>query len=259
MTVSEQLDAAAVNPAAVLAAVTRLLPALAEAAEDADRHRSLSPSSALALRRAGAHRLLQPAAYGGAESSVSEHVRVAAKAGEGCVAAGWCVGLWGVHNWMMAHFGTEAPEAAWADPSNLISGSIVPREPFPDDGADHILVQGRFGFASGSDHADWLLIGGKVSRGGGEPVPAMAVVPRATVHIDQDSWDVVALRGSGSKDPLGQTGLIAQFGGVVERAHTAVTPQRLNLHRSTPHCRSAEGAVTAGAGGETSGSLHRFP
>lgn len=103
-----------------------LVPMLAEAAQDADTNRCLTPAAATVLRNAGAHRLLQPVAFGGVEASVAEHVRVASKAAEGCVAAGWCVGLWGVRNWMLAHFTSATQAEVWADPTALISGSIVP-------------------------------------------------------------------------------------------------------------------------------------
>lgn len=191
----------AVDVETVQATVAALAPTLAALAEEADTNRCLTPLAAKALREAGAHRLLQPAAFGGAETSVADHVRVAAKAAEGCVAAGWCVGLWSVHNWMLAHFSASTQAAVWADPSSLISGSIVPKVLMTDDGPAHVLVEGRFGFASGSDHADWLLIGGRVSRGG-PPEPAMGVVPRTSVVVDEDSWDVGGLRGSGSRDLL---------------------------------------------------------
>ena len=183
----------------VQASVAELVPLLAAAAEEADTNARLTSVAAKALREAGAHRLLQPAAFGGAEASITEHVRVAAKAAEGCVAAGWCVGLWSVHNWMVAHFSASTQGEVWADPAAYVSGSIVPRAPMVDDGPDHVSVSGRFGFASGSDHADWLLIGGRVSRGG-DPEPAMGVVSRDEVVVDEDSWDVGGLRGSGSRD-----------------------------------------------------------
>ncbi len=189
----------AVSPAAVHANLAALVPFLAEQAADADAGRRITAEAAAAIREAGAHRLLQPARYGGAEASVVEHVRAAATAAEGCVAAGWCVGLWSVHNWMLGHFEPATQDLVWSDPTSMTSGSIVPRALFPDDGPDHILIQGRFGFASGADHADWLLIGGLVTRDG-KPAPAMAVVERDGVVVDQGSWNVAGLRGSGSKD-----------------------------------------------------------
>jgi len=188
-----------VSPAAVHDRLAAMVPALAEQAAEADAGRHITVEAAKMIREAGAHRLLQPARYGGAEASVVEHVRATATAAEGCVAAGWCVGLWSVHNWMLGHFEPATQDLVWADPAAMISGSIVPKTPFPDDGPDHILIQGRFGFASGTDHADWVLIGGLVNRDG-ERTPAMAVVERDRVAVDQDSWNVTGLRGSGSKD-----------------------------------------------------------
>ncbi len=194
-------DSLTVDPATALAATAELVPFLAAHAEEADRAGRVPEASIAALRAVGAHRMLQPRAFGGAQGSVTDHVRISAKAAEGCVAAGWCTALWSVHNWMLAHFDPVTQAEVWADPTALISGSIVPRTPFPDASArpDHVEVAGRFGFASGCDHADWLLVGGLVARDG-RPSPAMVVVPHRDAAIDHSSWDVAGLRGSGSKD-----------------------------------------------------------
>ena len=185
---------------AVHAGIAALQPMLAAGAADADRNRRVNDDVAHALRDLGAHRLLQPAAYGGAEASVGDHVRAVAAVSEGCVAAGWCLAVWSVHNWMLAHFDAHAQAAVWgADPAAMVSGSIVPKAPFRADGDEHVLVDGRFGFTSGVDHADWVLLGGVVEREGSR-AGAMVVVPRADVTVDHDSWRVMGLRGTGSKD-----------------------------------------------------------
>ncbi|MCC6434502.1 MAG: hypothetical protein IT196_05685 [Acidimicrobiales bacterium] len=188
------------DPVGVHAGLDSLLPTIAAGAAQADRDRRLDPAVAGALRALGAHRLLQPAVHGGAEATVVDHVRAVARTAEGCVAAGWCLAVWSVHNWMLAHYDAATQAEVWgADPSVLISGSIVPKAPFPEDGNGNVLVSGRFGFGSGSDHADWLLVGGVVERNG-RPTPCQAVVPATATRIDHDSWQVMALRGTGSKD-----------------------------------------------------------
>ncbi|MEZ5232425.1 MAG: acyl-CoA dehydrogenase family protein [Acidimicrobiales bacterium] len=197
-------DAAAavapLDPAVVHAGIEALLPRIAEGAAAADRNRRVDDEVARGLRDAGAHRFLQPAAYGGAESSVVDHVRAVARVAEGCAAAGWCLAVWSVHNWMLAHYDAATQAEVWgADPTAVISGSIVPKTPFPDDGDGHVLVRGRFGFASGGDHADWLLVGGLVARDG-RPTPCQTIVPAGATRLDHDSWQVMALRGTGSKD-----------------------------------------------------------
>ena len=184
----------------VHAGIAALVPALAAGAAEADRNRCVNRDLALALRHLGAHRLLQPAVYGGAEATVVDHVRAVAAVAEGCVAAGWCLAVWSVHNWMLAHFDADTQAAVWGhDSAAMVSGSIAPKTPFRDDGDEHLLVEGRFGFTSGVDHADWVLVGGNVERDG-RRTGAMIVAPRAQVEVDQSSWQVMALRGTGSKD-----------------------------------------------------------
>ncbi|MEZ5261835.1 MAG: acyl-CoA dehydrogenase family protein [Acidimicrobiales bacterium] len=132
-------DAAAavapLDPAVVHAGIEALLPRIAEGAAAADRNRRVDDEAARPACDAGAHRFLQPAAYGGAESSVVDHVRAVARVAEGCAAAGWCLAVWSVHNWMLAHYDAATQAEVWgADPTAVISGSIVPKTPFPDDG-----------------------------------------------------------------------------------------------------------------------------
>ena len=62
---------------------------------------------------------------------------------------------------------------------------------------------GRWPFSSGTDHCEWIILGGlKVDDDGNviDPEPHNFILPRSDYTIHQDSWDVVGLRGSGSKD-----------------------------------------------------------
>jgi resorcinol 4-hydroxylase (FADH2) len=58
-------------------------------------------------------------------------------------------------------------------------------------------LSGRWGFASGVDHAQWVLLGGMV-KGGGKPEPWMFLLPISEVEI-VDDWHVMGLSGTGSK------------------------------------------------------------
>ena len=63
------------------------------------------------------------------------------------------------------------------------------------------LLDGRWAFASGVDHGDWVMLGSRgVRNPAGEPTPAMLVVlPKADVTVD-DTWFSLGMRGTGSKD-----------------------------------------------------------
>ncbi len=164
-------------------------------AEDADRSGMISAESASLVRELNAHRMIQPAEFGGAQHSIEAHTRAISAIGEYCMATAWCATVWSAHNWMASLFPIEAQQELWADPTALLSASIVPKNAFALDG-DDVLVQGRFPFASGCDHADWFGVGGMVELGG----PVICLIPADPSLIDAGSWDVVGLSGTGSKD-----------------------------------------------------------
>jgi len=163
----------------------------------ADEAGSIDPENAADIRAINAARLLQPSAFGGAQASIEDHMRAVAVAGEYCMATSWCLAVWSAHGWMLAQMPTEGQHEIWSDPTNLVSASIVPKTQFRQEGSD-VIVSGRFGFGSGCDHAPWLSVGGFLP--GDQPAPVICAVPAEDVIIDHNSWNVVGLRGTGSKD-----------------------------------------------------------
>ncbi len=164
-------------------------------AEEADRTGAIPTESAALVRDLNAHRLLQPTQFGGGQHSIEAHTRAVAAIGEYCMATAWCAAVWSAHNWMASLFPIEGQAELWENPTALLSASIVPKNAFALDG-DDVMVQGRFSFASGCDHADWFGVGGMVELGG----PVICLFPRDPSLIDASSWDVVGLSGTGSKD-----------------------------------------------------------
>ena len=163
----------------------------------ADEVGCIDADNAADIKTIGAARLLQPTDFGGAQSTIENHMRAVAVAGEYCMATSWCLAVWSAHGWMLAQMPIEGQHEIWSDPTNLVSASIVPKTQFRQEG-DDVIVSGRFGFGSGCDHAPWLSVGGFLP--GEEVTPVICALPAEDVIIDHKSWDVVGLRGTGSKD-----------------------------------------------------------
>jgi len=163
----------------------------------ADEAGCIDAENASDIREISAARLLQPNDFGGAQASIEDHMRAVAVAGEYCMATSWCLAVWSAHGWMLAQMPTEGQHEIWSDPTNLVSASIVPKNEFRQEGSD-VIVSGRFGFGSGCDHAPWLSVGGFLP--GDQPAPVICALPAEDVIIDHNSWNVVGLRGTGSKD-----------------------------------------------------------
>ena len=172
-------------------------PSWEKKAAAADEVGRIDAENASDIKAMGAARLLQPTDFGGAQSSIENHMRAVAVAGEYCMSTSWCLAVWSAHNWMLAHMPAEGRQDIWDDPTNLVSASIVPKTKFRQRGND-VIVSGRFGFASGCDHAPWLSVGGLLP--GDQPNPVICALPAEEVIIDHKSWDVIGLRGTGSKD-----------------------------------------------------------
>jgi alkylation response protein AidB-like acyl-CoA dehydrogenase len=63
------------------------------------------------------------------------------------------------------------------------------------------ILNGRWPYASGADHGDWVLVGCRgIGNDAGEACPSLIVVmPKRDVVID-DTWFTLGMRGTGSKD-----------------------------------------------------------
>ncbi len=186
-----------VNRDEVIEGLHSVGPSWEKKAAAADEVGHIDAETANDIRTMGAARLLQPSDFGGAQSSIEDHMRAVAVAGEYCMATSWCLAVWSAHNWMIAHMPAEGRQDIWDDPTNLVSASIVPKTTFREQG-DDVVVSGRFGFGSGCDHAPWLSVGGLLP--GDQPSPVICALPAEEVIIDHKSWDVIGLRGTGSKD-----------------------------------------------------------
>ncbi|GAA0382416.1 acyl-CoA dehydrogenase family protein [Microbispora corallina] len=164
----------------------------------------LDDQAAKVLRESGAVRLLQPAAYGGFEAHPREFAEAVMALAALDGSTGWVAGIVGVHPWEMAFADPRVREEVWG--GNRDTWVASPYAPMgvarPVDGG--YVFTGRWQFSSGTDHCDWIFLGGLLGDAEGRPVqPATSlhlILPRSDYEIVEDSWDVVGLRGTGSKD-----------------------------------------------------------
>ncbi|PXW30363.1 UNVERIFIED_CONTAM: alkylation response protein AidB-like acyl-CoA dehydrogenase [Williamsia faeni] len=171
---------------------------------EGDKLMQLSDTSAKRLRDSGVIRMLQPKEYGGFESHPREFAETAMGIGAIDGAAGWVSGIVGVHPWELAFFDRKAQDEVWGeDPDTWMASPYAPMGVAkPVDGG--YILNGRWSFSSGTDHCGWVMIGATVGDQDGKPLmPPQhlhVLLPRSDYDIDQESWNVVGLRGTGSKD-----------------------------------------------------------
>ena len=220
-----------VNLDQVVAGLHSVGPSWEKKAAAADEAGHIDAESANDIKAMGAARLLQPTEFGGAQSSIEDHMRAVAVAGEYCMATSWCFAVWSAHAWMLAHMPAEGRQEVWDDPTSLISASIVPKTKFRQQG-DDVVVSGRFGFASGCDHASWLSVGGLLP--GDRPNPVICALPPEDVIIDHKSWEVIGLRGTGSKDLVIAEEVVIPAHRVLRVAESATRRSPGQLHYGGP-------------------------
>ncbi|KLO43355.1 hypothetical protein ABW17_09825 [Mycobacterium nebraskense] len=162
------------------------------------------------LRAAGIFRALQPRSLGGFEVAPVEFIHMIEELARADGSAGW-----------IAAIGAGAPAfTAWLEPTDatalfgsdadfLAATVFAPTGRAVPDGHGRFTVDGRWPFASGCRHAEWILAGMFVFDGFDGQAPRMipeqgpdwrlAFFPRAGAEI-VDNWDVLGLRATGSND-----------------------------------------------------------
>jgi alkylation response protein AidB-like acyl-CoA dehydrogenase len=189
----------------VLARIDDLLPQLSVDAAAAEQDVRLADATAKALRDTGIMRLLQPAEFGGYEAEPTVFFEAVMRVASVFGSAGWVCGIVGVHPWELALMPKQTQEEVWADDADTwISSSYLPAGRARKAPGGYVL-NGRWQFSSGSDHCTWAWLGGLVTEDdGGQPVnPPVGLhflLPRSDYSILPDTWNVVGLRATGSKD-----------------------------------------------------------
>ncbi|QBJ98378.1 hydroxylase [Rhodococcus sp. ABRD24] len=182
---------------------------------EGDKLMRLTDANAKRLREAGVIRMLQPKTHGGLEVHPREFAETAMSIGAMDGATGWVGGIVGVHSWELAFFDPQAQEEVWGqDPDTWMASPYAPMGvATPTDGG--YILSGRWSFSSGTDHCQWVMIGAAVGdRDGNRIMPPKilhVLLPRSDYEIDHESWDVVGLRGTGSKDLIVENAFIPTY------------------------------------------------
>ncbi|MFE1309290.1 acyl-CoA dehydrogenase family protein [Streptomyces sp. NPDC058755] len=188
------LPAPPLAPTAVTA-VTALAARHARATEEAA---NLHPDVVDALPAAGFARHFVPRRWGGRAGGFTELVTAVAAVGEACASTAWCCALLAGHARLAAHLPEEAQAELWADsPDTAIAAAVVPPAGRLTRVPGGWRLTGRWAFASGVEHADWILLATLDEQPAGPPAYRILLLPRRDVRVHR-TWDSVGLRGTGS-------------------------------------------------------------
>jgi 3-hydroxy-9,10-secoandrosta-1,3,5(10)-triene-9,17-dione monooxygenase len=122
---------------------------------------------------------------------------VARMLARGCGSQAWVGSIFNDHAQMLGMFEAKAQDDVWAaDPRTRLSASLDPvGKGQPASGG--AAWSGHHRYASGIDHAQWLIVGGFVGDGATKQ-RVLCLMPKSDGKVIDD-WHVAGLAGTGSK------------------------------------------------------------
>ena len=147
------------------------------------------------LKEAGFFLALQPKEWDGYELDPQDFFKTQMAIAEACMSTAWAGGIIAVHPFQLALMDRRAQEAVWTENIHArISSSYAPMGKVEAvDGG--FRFSGRWGWSSGSDHCEWVFLGG-ICPGEGYRT---FLLPREDYAI-VDTWNAMGLQGTGSND-----------------------------------------------------------
>lgn len=156
------------------------------------------------LRRTGMFSLGVPRAIGGREGPPTEIMNAIETAAIADGSAGWCAMIATANNVVAGYMNEAGAKEVFADPTAPSAGIAAPTgAAMRVDGG--VRVSGRWAFASGITHCDWVWAGcvmmengqPRMTSHGPEIVHAFLPTKEIAIH---DTWHVSGLCGTGSND-----------------------------------------------------------
>ncbi len=173
---------------------------LAERASEAEQLRRLPDATVAELAVSGFTELLVPARFGGVQADFPAILDPVRRMAHGCTSSAWTIGFYALHNWMLALFGEQAQEEAFATRPFLAPAPLAPTgRGVPVDGG--IRLTGRWSWATGVMDGNWMIVGALCGPDG-DPAgiyPALALLPADDFTV-VDVWHTDGMRATGSND-----------------------------------------------------------
>jgi 3-hydroxy-9,10-secoandrosta-1,3,5(10)-triene-9,17-dione monooxygenase len=170
---------------------------LRQRAPEAEQLRRLPVDTVQELQESGLFDLLRPARYGGQQADFQAILDPVRRLAHGCTSTAWTAGFFTLHNWMLALFGEQAQDDAFASQPFLASSPLAPTgRGTPTDGG--VRLTGRWSWATGVMEGNWTIVGALC--GPDDRIhPALALVPADDYEV-VDVWQTDGMRATGSND-----------------------------------------------------------
>ena len=179
-------------------AIRALAPGIRARAEAIERARRLPPDVVRDLRAAGVFRLCVPRTLGGVEADPATLLAVLEELAWADGSTGWCAMIGATSGLMSGYLPADEARVIYGASPDVVTGGVFAPTGRAVRENGHYRVTGRWRFASGCQHTDWLM-GGCLVHDGEVPRARLVFFPASDVEVI-DTWTVSGLCGTGSHD-----------------------------------------------------------
>lgn len=175
-----------------------VLDLLRKNAAKTEADRRVAEENIEALAAAGLFKISVPKRLGGNEADFSTFLKVTSILGQACGSTAWVTSLINVCGWIMGLYPDQTQREVYEkNPEARVCGVFAPSSStVAVDGG--LKVTGKWGFASGSLHSQWAILGVPiVDETGAQIDQGLALIPMSELSLE-DTWHVVGMRGTGS-------------------------------------------------------------
>lgn len=183
----------------LIARARALTSLLAIHAAEAERIRQPVDAVIHALEEAEIFKLMVPRCYGGLELDLDTFFEVGVALGEGDTSMAWVANFYVEHNWILCQFPAAFQQELFATRSYILAPAMVAPGGRVTRERDGYRLSGRWQWASGIMHADWVIPSALEVTAEGRPDSRWFALPISQVQVE-DTWYVDGLCGTGSND-----------------------------------------------------------
>jgi 3-hydroxy-9,10-secoandrosta-1,3,5(10)-triene-9,17-dione monooxygenase len=177
--------------------VDGMLAAIGARAAKAHADRRIPDETIEQLKRAGLLNVLLPASLGGLEVDFSVFSTITHRLAGACGSTAWVYAVLAETAWIAALFPKEAQDEVWDDETDPVCcASIVPFGAATKVDGGYV-INGRWSYLSGSDHANWVVLSAVADRDTGKGNIVDVLVRKSEIEM-LDDWQVLGLAGTAS-------------------------------------------------------------
>jgi 3-hydroxy-9,10-secoandrosta-1,3,5(10)-triene-9,17-dione monooxygenase len=183
-----------------LNALPALVEWLASQSEDIERQKRLPANVVERLHGAGLFKLTLPRRLGGLDLSPDKAWKIVFEIAKASPSCAWVLSLCSANLLLLTRMSDRAQTDIFGAGEPVVVSALTgapSRNVKTSRESDGITLSGEWSYASGIDVANWVGVLAPVDD---PSCVYFALVPKSSFKVDHKSWDVLGMRGTGSKN-----------------------------------------------------------